>query len=123
MRDKEAIENERKNLIRNLEKQAKVVERLMASERSLRDQLVRHLTHFVAIFQLKLFQNTRDQSVQVMQEVIDVHIASIQGLTTEKLDADTRSKADLRKAEDVRSSTTVSTRFLTFVSQDLFEVD
>jgi len=42
MRDKEAIENERKNLVRNLEKQAKVVEKLMASERSLRDQLVRH---------------------------------------------------------------------------------
>ena len=53
MRDKEAIENERKNLIRNLEKQAKVVEKLMASERSLRDQLVRHPTHFVAIVQLK----------------------------------------------------------------------
>jgi len=42
MRDKEAIESERKNLVRNLEKQAKVVERLMASEGSLRDQLVRH---------------------------------------------------------------------------------
>ena len=41
MRDKEAIENERKNLIRNLEKQAKVVEKLTASERGLRDQLVR----------------------------------------------------------------------------------
>ena len=44
MRDKESIENERKNLIRNIEKQAKVVEKLMASERSLRDQLVCHST-------------------------------------------------------------------------------
>jgi len=56
----------------------------MASERSLRDQL-----------------NTRDQSVQVMQEAIDVYVATIQGLTTEKGDLDTRSKADQRKAEDI----------------------
>lgn len=54
MRDKEALENERKNLVRNLEKQAKVVEKLMASEKSLRDQLVRHSIHFVVILQLKL---------------------------------------------------------------------
>ena len=53
MRDKEAIENERKNLVRNLEKQAKVVEKLMASERSLRDQLVRHFIYIVGTFQLK----------------------------------------------------------------------
>jgi len=45
MRDKEAIENERKNLVRNLEKQTKVVEKLRASEGSLRDQLVRRSTH------------------------------------------------------------------------------
>lgn len=44
MRDKEAVENERKNLLRNLEKQAKVVEKLMAAEISLREQLVRHPT-------------------------------------------------------------------------------
>lgn len=50
MRDKEAIENERKNLVRNLEKQAKVVERLRASEGSLREQLVRHPIHFAEIF-------------------------------------------------------------------------
>ena len=44
MRDKEAVENERKNLVRNLEKQTKVVEKLRASEGSLRDQLVRRPT-------------------------------------------------------------------------------
>jgi len=89
MRDKEAIENERKNLVRNIEKQAKVVEKLMASERSLRNQL-----------------NTRDQSVQVMQEAIDLYIVTIQTLTAEKLDAETRSKADQRKAEDIGSKWT-----------------
>jgi E3 ubiquitin-protein ligase BRE1 len=40
MRDKEAIEAERKNIARNLEKQAKVVERLVESERSLTGQVV-----------------------------------------------------------------------------------
>jgi E3 ubiquitin-protein ligase BRE1 len=40
MRDKEAIENERKNLSRNLEKQAKVVERLVDSEKMLTAQIV-----------------------------------------------------------------------------------
>ena len=50
-----------------------------------------------------------------MQEAIDVYVATIQGLTTEKLDLDTRSKADQRKAEDVRSSTTMFKRFLTLL--------
>ncbi|KAF9653827.1 BRE1-domain-containing protein [Thelephora ganbajun] len=89
MRGKEAIENERKNLIRNLEKQAKVVEKLMASESSLREQL-----------------NLRDQSIQVMQEAIDFHIATIQGLMAGKLEYETRSKADQRKAEDIGSKWT-----------------
>lgn len=52
MRDKEAIENERKILVRNLEKQTKVVERLRASEGSLRDQLVCRPTRFARVFQL-----------------------------------------------------------------------
>ena len=113
MRDKEAIENERKNLVRNLEKQAKVVERLRASEGSLREQLVRHPIHFAEIFQLNRLQNTRDQSVQVMQESLDLHVSTIQALVTEKADLETRSKADQRKAEDVRPSTTMCTQLLT----------
>ena len=49
----------------------------------------------------------------MMQEAIDLYVVSIQTLTAEKLDAETRAKADQRKAEDVRSSTTMPTRFLT----------
>ena len=41
MRDKEAIDVERKNLSRNVEKQAKVLERLYDSERNLQSQIVR----------------------------------------------------------------------------------
>lgn len=40
MRDKEAIENERKSLVRNLEKQAKLVERLVDTEKNLSSQVV-----------------------------------------------------------------------------------
>jgi E3 ubiquitin-protein ligase BRE1 len=40
MRDKEAIENERKNLSRNLEKQAKMMEKLQESEKGLTQQVV-----------------------------------------------------------------------------------
>lgn len=47
-----------------------------------------------------------------MQEAIDVYISAIQGLTIEKLDLETRGKADQRKAEDVRPSTTAPTQFL-----------
>lgn len=41
MRDKEAIDGERKILARDLERQAKVLEKFMAAEKNLRDQLVR----------------------------------------------------------------------------------
>lgn len=51
-----------------------------------------------------------------MQEAIDLYVATIQGLTTERLDAETRAKADQRKAEDVRSSITIPARFLTAFS-------
>lgn len=40
MRDKEAIENERKNLVRTLEKQGKAVDRLTDVEKHLRIQMV-----------------------------------------------------------------------------------
>lgn len=84
MRDKEAIENERKNLIRNLEKQAKVVEKLMASERTLRDQL-----------------NTRDQSVAVMQEALDLHLKNVQSLMGTKAELECRNSMEARKADDI----------------------
>lgn len=41
MRDKEALENERKNLIRNVEKQNKAVEKLVESEKNLSERVVR----------------------------------------------------------------------------------
>lgn len=45
MRDKEAIESERKNLARTLEKQGKVVDRLVDVEKHLKSQLVSLQSH------------------------------------------------------------------------------
>ena len=59
MRDKEAIENERKNLLRNLEKQEKVVENVMAAEKSMRLQLVRRATYLLGFFTETLLERTR----------------------------------------------------------------
>jgi E3 ubiquitin-protein ligase BRE1 len=50
MRDKEAIETERKNISRNLEKQAKAVERLVETEKNLANQAVSILSKFLARF-------------------------------------------------------------------------
>ena len=47
MRDKEAIETERKNISRNLEKQAKAIERLVESEKNLTAQVV---SYYLLIF-------------------------------------------------------------------------
>jgi E3 ubiquitin-protein ligase BRE1 len=44
MRDKESSDNERKNIARNVEKQAKAIERLTAVEKSLQNQVVSPLS-------------------------------------------------------------------------------
>lgn len=44
MRDKEAMEIEKKNLLKNLEKQGKAVERLVDTENSLKGQIVSQLS-------------------------------------------------------------------------------
>src|SRR5882757_159853 len=46
MRDRESVDIERKNVIRNLEKQAKVIERLADSEKNLQQQIVRCFVRF-----------------------------------------------------------------------------
>ena len=52
MRDKEAIESERKNLARTLEKQGKVVDRLVDVEKHLKSQLVSLQSHYWSVIDL-----------------------------------------------------------------------
>jgi hypothetical protein len=103
MRDKEAVDGERKILARDLERQAKVLEKFMAAEKNLRDQLVCHFPPLVQASHLKHSQNTRDQTVQVMQEAIDKHLATVQTLLTDKMDCELRYRGEQKKAEDVSS--------------------
>lgn len=51
MRQKEAVEVERKVAIRNVEKQTKVLERMAESERNLTQQLVRSSPSSIAFLQ------------------------------------------------------------------------
>lgn len=48
MRDKDAIENERKNLVRTVEKQGKAVDRLTDAEKQYKNQIVSTRTSEIA---------------------------------------------------------------------------
>ena len=54
-----------------------------------------------------------------MQETMDLQVSTIQSVTTAKLDFETRSKADQRKADDVRPLIPVPKRFLTPLSSQI----
>ena len=54
-----------------------------------------------------------------MQEAIERYVTHVQCLSTEKLECETRSKADQRKAEDVRFTTTLCAQLLTLFSPKL----
>ena len=58
-----------------------------------------------------------------MQEALDLHVANVQSLITEKLDFETRSKADQRKAEDVRPHHRVYAIIDALVPQARFQMD
>ncbi|KAF8740809.1 hypothetical protein AX14_007181 [Amanita brunnescens Koide BX004] len=77
MRDKEAIDVERKNLSRNVEKQAKVLERLYESERNLQSQIAdqdKELTAFKRAYEVvkqdnqKLMFEMNEAKLQAEQE-------------------------------------------------------
>lgn len=69
MRDKEAVDNERKNLVRTLEKQSKVVDRLTEVEKQLRHQLVRlHLIQFMDTSNLFFYIADLPKRTQSTQE-------------------------------------------------------
>lgn len=75
MRDRESVEIERKNAIRNLEKQAKVVERLADSEKNLQQQIVRsfslHLASTSSLTIVILTQGHLEAANQRLHRVMD----------------------------------------------------
>ncbi|KAI0789122.1 BRE1 E3 ubiquitin ligase-domain-containing protein [Abortiporus biennis] len=87
MRDKEAIENERKNLSRNLEKQTKVVERLYEAEKNLTSRTVYYEKEIVMW----------RQAVEALKNRIDV-------LEADMAEWKHRAETERQRAEDMRLS-------------------
>jgi E3 ubiquitin-protein ligase BRE1 len=72
MRDRESVEIERKNAIRNLEKQAKVVERLVDSEKNLQQQIVRSFRAFCTFLTVVILtQGHLEAANQRLHRVMD----------------------------------------------------
>ncbi|KAJ7346872.1 BRE1 E3 ubiquitin ligase-domain-containing protein [Mycena albidolilacea] len=107
MRDKEAIENERKNLSRNQEKQGKIVERLVETERNLSQQVmslekdlgqVRRLYEARAMELSGYKRDIREQ--KLLQEAEASKAANIKLSLTEREKELSDKKAELQKLSE-----------------------
>ncbi|KAK2464239.1 hypothetical protein APHAL10511_003696 [Amanita phalloides] len=87
MRDKEAIDVERKNLSRNVEKQAKVLERLYESERNLQSQIA-----------------DQDKEIAVLKKVYELIKQDNQKLVSEANEARVQVDHERREKEAMRTS-------------------
>jgi len=107
MRDKEAIETERKNLSRNLEKQAKSIERLVEAEKSLTSQ-VGDLERELILWK-KTGEMHREKADALDHEVVDwkkrteyekKRVAELIVMLQEQERSLDKRRAGLRKAEE-----------------------
>ncbi|KAG2153770.1 BRE1 E3 ubiquitin ligase-domain-containing protein [Suillus bovinus] len=115
MRDRESVEIERKNAIRNLEKQAKVVERLADSEKNLQ-QHIGHLeaanqrlhrvmdeaeTRFTALeSDVLVYKRQAESTEEMMKNIADekyAHIHHLKGALFKRDDDLARMKAEVEK--------------------------
>jgi len=112
MRDKEAIENERKNLTRNLEKQGKVVERLVESERNLSAQVISLEKDLAGVRRLYEGRATElagfrkeVKELRVLQEVESKRTTEYRNIIAEREEELAKKKAELQKmAEELSLS-------------------
>lgn len=86
MRDKEAVEAERKNLARNAEKQAKLIDKLMDTERNLTNQL-----------------SALDKESVALKKSIDAHRERVIDLEREISQAQARADAEKQRMEEMRT--------------------
>ncbi|KAJ7446245.1 BRE1 E3 ubiquitin ligase-domain-containing protein [Mycena galericulata] len=86
MRDKEAVENERKNLARNLEKQGKAVERLVETERTLSAQVM-----------------SLDKDLVSVRRLYEGRAAEIAGLRREVKELRLLQEGELKRNSDYRT--------------------
>ncbi|PCH43601.1 BRE1-domain-containing protein [Wolfiporia cocos MD-104 SS10] len=89
MRDKEASETERKNVARNLEKQAKVVEKLHEAEDSLRAQI-----------------GVLEKELSARRKFAEIQLQRIRELETEHAGCKTQAEGDKKRVDEMRASIT-----------------
>jgi E3 ubiquitin-protein ligase BRE1 len=105
MRQKEASDNERKNLSRTVEKQTKVVERLTASEAKLQEQIVR-LRRFVLSVRRSLYkQAALEKQEAVFQRSVRTFEARLAEQTRESHEWRTRAENERQRYQHASRTT------------------
>jgi hypothetical protein len=105
MRDKEAIDVERKNLSRNVEKQAKVLERLYDSERNLQNQIVSPFMRIIASPGYNCnFQADQDKELTNLKKAYDLLKLENHKLMLETNDAKLQVEQEKKEKEAVSCS-------------------
>lgn len=102
MRDKEAVEAERKNLARNAEKQAKLIDRLMDTEKNLTNQLVG--LPFSGHWLIRVDsapQSALDKESVALKKTVDVHRERITELERDLSHMKARGDAEERRMGEV----------------------
>jgi len=102
MRDKEAIETERKNLSRTIEKQGKAVDRFTDVEKSMRAQAVSSLVILLAC-DLTPSQGVMEKENVLLKKMVDVLNSRVEQLEKETFECRSLAEAERKKAQEVRS--------------------
>ena len=122
MRDKEAVEAERKNLARNAEKQAKLIDRLMDTERNLTNQLVGF--PFAGRWPMcwPCPQSALDKESVALKKTIDAHRDRITDLERDLGHAQVRADAEKQRMDEVLIKSIYSYLWLTVYVDESVDV-
>jgi E3 ubiquitin-protein ligase BRE1 len=101
MRDKEAIETERKNLSRTIEKQGKAVDRFTDVEKSMRAQAVSSSVILLAC-DLTPSQGVMEKENVLLKKMVDVLNSRVEQLEKETFECRSLAEAERKKAQEVR---------------------
>lgn len=102
MRDKEAIETERKNLSRTIEKQGKAVDRFTDVEKSMRAQAVSSLV-ILLVCDLTPSQGVMEKENVLLKKMVDGLNSKVEQLEKETFECRSLAEAERKKAQEVRS--------------------
>jgi E3 ubiquitin-protein ligase BRE1 len=117
MRDKEAIETERKNLSRNMEKQAKVIEKLVESEKNLSTQVVSlGFSVVVDLYRFSTLKIDLEREVVVSGKALDFYKQKVASLEKESGEWQTRADGEKKRMAEV-GTLLVHDRFLYLVQR------